>query len=229
VSVGQYPLLRDVVTERIAQAIVRGDLRPGERVSADHLAKELGVSRSPVREALRVLENEGLIVWEARRGATVAAIDPREVGDFYACRALLQAECVRLATPRLTGEHLRRLEEVFHEMPAAAASERADEYLDLVVRFREIIETACPNPVLVDLIQGLSRRARRFWWLSYRGRLAESVEDHRNLLGALRSGDAQGAGEIVRDLLLNSGDIILRALESESENSKPRLPSVRPL
>jgi DNA-binding GntR family transcriptional regulator len=220
-----HPLLRDVVTERIAQAITRGELRPRERVSAGQLARELGVSRSPVREALRVLENDGLIVWEPRRGATVAAVEAQDVEHYYALRALLQEECVRLATPRVTADQIRRLEEMLAEMEVVAAAERFGEYLDLNVRFRELVETACPNPVLVELIQGLSRRARRFWWISYRapGRLEQSLGHHRALLDAIRRADALRAGEIVRDMLLTSRDGILRTLESEASGLEPQL------
>jgi DNA-binding GntR family transcriptional regulator len=209
-----HPLLRQVVTDRLAEAIVSGELRPGQQLSEVSLAEELGVSRSPIREALRQLENDGLVVSEPRKGTTVAVIDPEETVHFYDCRILLQCQATRLATARITEDELAELDQILGEMEDAAAGEEVPEYLDLVRRFHEAIGSACPNPVLVGLIRGIAWRAMRVRSVSIRapGRMTESLDSHRTLVAALRSRDEQGAEDIVRRMLTASRDAILRSI-----------------
>lgn len=212
-----HPLLRDVVVDRIGSAIVAGDLRAGEALSEEALAEELGVSRSPVREALRQLENDGLVVSEARKGATVARIDATDTVNFYDCRILLQQACLRGALPHIGSEVVDALEQRLAEMDEAAAADRGHEYLALVRRFHETVEAVCPNPVLVELIRSIAWRAMRFRAVSIRadGRMAHSLEQHRALLDAIADGAEADAIRLVEDLLVASRDAILRTLEEE--------------
>jgi DNA-binding GntR family transcriptional regulator len=209
-----HPLLREVVTDRIAEAIVRGDYQPGQRLNEVALAESLGVSRSPVREAVRQLENEGLVVSEPRKGVTVAGIGADETEQFYDCRILLQVACVRVAAPQLSQADLDAVAAVVAEMQAAAGSERLHEYLQLVRRYFEAIEAACPNRVLVDLLRGMARRAMRFRAVSIRtpGRMAQSLEHHQKLLEALRDRDGARAEALVQQMLEDSRDAILASL-----------------
>jgi DNA-binding GntR family transcriptional regulator len=209
-------LLRDQVHHRLAEAIVRGELEPGARLNEVHLADELGVSRSPVREALRQLETEGLAVFTPRKGTVVAGIDPAEVAQFYDCRILVVCECVRLVTPVLDDDALARLDAVYGRMTGAAAAEERHDYLGHVAEFHELLRGACPNAVLADVIQRLERRAMRFRSVSHRapGRLDESLRGHRALLAALHAHDVSAAVEAMAEMLTRSRASILATLGS---------------
>jgi DNA-binding GntR family transcriptional regulator len=206
VLIQDLPLLRDLVTDRLAEMIVRGDLEPGQRLSEVKLAEQLGVSRSPVREALQQLCNDGLVTYEPRKGMTVALADKAQAIPVYEYRILIQCECVRLATPLLTDEQLDELSETLVAMEKAAEQDRLHEYLQLVSRFYEPVEAACPNPVLVESVRAISRRAMCFRSVSIRspGRMAQSLVNHRALYRALRERDAAAATELARHLLIDS-------------------------
>jgi DNA-binding GntR family transcriptional regulator len=217
-GLASHPTLREVVTERIAEAIVRGELAPGERLGEIQLAEQLGVSRSPIREALRQLSVDGLVTSEPRKGMTVATIEPGEVTHFYDCRILLSRECVRLAVANIDDEQMQALEAVFDQLEAAAAGNRLHEYLQTVSAFQETYEEACPNRVLVELLRGIWRRAMRFRSVSIRreGRMAESLQHHRALLETFRSRDAQAAEGLLERMLQDSRDAILASLRDEA-------------
>jgi DNA-binding GntR family transcriptional regulator len=210
-----HPLLGDVVLDRIASAIVRGDIPTGEQLSVVALADELGVSRTPVRDALRQLEHDGLVVNEPRRGMRVPAIDARETVNFFECRILLQVKCQQLALPHVDGAVIATLDAVLAEMEKAEADGRSHEYLGLVRRFHEAIEAVCPNPDLVDLLRGIAWRAMRFRSVSIRtaGRMASSLAQHRALRDALADRDERRAEALVEELLIASRDAILRSLD----------------
>ena len=205
-EITEQPLLHEIVTARIAEAIVRGEFGPGERLSEERLAERLGVSRSPVREALRSLANSGLVIYEARKGMTIANIDRHEVVDFFQFRTLIQCECIRLATPNLHPAQIEELKLTFHRMEDAARENHLHEYLFLVRHFYEIIEDACPNQVLVESVRSISLMAMRYRSVSIRvpGRMEESLRNHREFLDALVNGDAVTAVSIAERLLQDS-------------------------
>jgi DNA-binding GntR family transcriptional regulator len=211
------PLLRDVVTQSVAEAIVRGELAPGGRVSEVQLAAQLGVSRHPVHEALRLLATEGLVIDERRQGWIVAPINATEAAAFCDCRILLEAECAKLAAEHLSDGHHRTLTTVFGELEQAAARLSLHEYLQAVTHFHQTYQAACPNAVLVEIISGMTRRSIRFRSVAIRepGRVAQSLENHRALLGAFGARDASAAATLIRRALEESKAAILRAINRQ--------------
>ena len=208
------PLLRDVVTQRVAEAIVRGELPPGERVSEVQLADRLGVSRHPVHEALRHLATEGLVVDERGKGWSIAPIGAVEAADFYDCRILLEAECARLAAERLTDAQYDTLAAAFRELEGAAARSQLHEYLLAVTRFQLAYQAACPNAVLVEIISGMMRRSIRFRSVAIRepGRVGQSLANHRALLSGFAARDTSGVVALIRRTLEDSKAAILNAI-----------------
>jgi len=218
-EIKETPLLHVIVAEKIAEAIVRGDFLPGERMSEVVLAEQLGVSRSPVREALRQLRNDGLLVYEARKGMSVASVDAKEAADFYEYRTLLQCECIRQATLCLTSSAIQELSSTIEEMKVACESDHLHEYLHLVSRFYEVIEEACPNEVLAENVRSLSFRSMRFRSVSIRipGRMDGSLKNHQKLFKALLAQDQISAVDIAKKILEDSLNAILQSFP-ETEN-----------
>lgn len=205
------PLLRDLVAERIAEMIIRGELAPGERLSEVKLAEELGVSRSPVREALRQLFNEGLVIYEPRKGMRVTIASEQEAINFYQYRLLIQSECVRLAVPHITDDQLEGLRVMLGLMEDALNEGRLHTYLQLVSEFHVAIRAACPNTILVEAVNSVELRAMRFRSVAIRpdGRIAESLRFHQYLYDALRRRDIDEAVNVVRATLEKSLDAFL--------------------
>jgi DNA-binding GntR family transcriptional regulator len=218
-EIKEAPLLHVIVAEKIAEAIVRGDFFPGERMSEVVLAEQLGVSRSPVREALRQLRNDGLLVYESRKGMSVASIDRKEAIDFYEYRTLLQCECIRQATLCLSSSAIQELSSTIEEMKVACDSEHLHEYLHLVSRFYEVIEEACPNEVLAENVRSLSFKSMRFRSVSIRipGRMDRSLNNHQELFIALSAKDQNAAVVIATMILEDSLNAILQSLP-DTEN-----------
>ncbi|WP_214105770.1 GntR family transcriptional regulator [Acrocarpospora catenulata] len=209
------PLLHAAVMDRLVEMIVRGELRPGQRLYEIELCERLGVSRSPLREAIRKLAADGLLHIEPRRGAAVAPPSKTDAAALYACRELVQIECVRLAMPQITEADTLRLAEVLRQMRAAAAEADTYAYLQLVGEFRGVIDRACPNKVLVELVEGLWRRTLRFRYIAVQNaaHLTNSLANHEQLLAAIRDRDTEHVLKLTRKMINASLDSILRGID----------------
>lgn len=209
-SIAPVPLMHEVVAEHLTAEIVRGDLKPGERLNEVQLAQRLGISRSPMREALRQLENDGLVVSESRRGTWVAEMDADMVADFYDCRILVEAHCARLAAPFLTDEDIAVASSVLDEMRKTAGSGLIYPRLSLIEQFHEVYRNKCPNAELVALIHRVGRRALRFRAIRIirAGTEEESIRQHGIILDAMRGRDADLLSTAVADLLEASKEVI---------------------
>src|ERR1700761_6543790 len=150
--------LRDQVVTELGQAILSGRLKPGERLVEGRLADELGVSRNPVREAIRALASEGLIEVTARRGAAVATMSEQEARETIEVRALLEGQNARLAARRQDKQIIRRIEAVLNRGTAAVAAKRFEQLFDLNQQFHRELAAAGQNTVLGDLLQKLRER-----------------------------------------------------------------------
>src|SRR5262245_25949244 len=150
--------LSKVVSEQIRGRILDGSLRPGERLVEDRLSAELGVSRVPVREALRGLSVEGLVTLLPNRGATVVEITPGTVAELVEVRALLEGLNARLAAQRHDPEIVAALEDTLARGNAATRSGTAEELARLNAEFHERLAEASRNSVLSDVMRGLRER-----------------------------------------------------------------------
>ncbi|MDD6221894.1 MAG: GntR family transcriptional regulator, partial [Lachnospiraceae bacterium] len=158
-----YLPLRDVVFQTLRQSILTGQMEPGERLMEVQLAEELGVSRTPVREAIRMLELEGLVVMIPRRGAQVAAITEQDLRDVLEVRATLERLAVRLACERFTEEGYRNLEKANREF-AHLARLKNKSVVDITnadVHFHDVIYQATGNRRLIQIVQNLQEQMYR--------------------------------------------------------------------
>ncbi|MEW5899764.1 MAG: GntR family transcriptional regulator [Bacillota bacterium] len=213
IKLDNYQPLRDVVFETLRDAIIQGRLKPGERLMEIQLAEEMGVSRTPVREALRKLELEGLIVMIPRKGAYVAGISVKDIVDVFEVRAALESLAAGLAAERITDQELEELERALVQISEASGSN-----LDAVVRtdtnFHEIIYRASRNQRLTQLITNLQEQIQRFRTtsLAQPGRTKTAIEEHRKIVEAISERNVELAQALAREHIENAEQSLLSAL-----------------
>ena len=147
--------LRDVVFKTIRQAILTGELKPGERLMEIHLANKLGVSRTPIREAIRQLELEGLVIMVPRKGAQVASITEKSMTDVVEVRLALEKLAVELACKRISYEQKERLKQALDGFEQAVANKDASEIAKADVEFHDAIFAATGNMRLGQMVKSL--------------------------------------------------------------------------
>jgi DNA-binding GntR family transcriptional regulator len=183
--------LSRVVSEQIRGRILDGTLKPGERLVEDRLSAELGVSRVPVREALRGLSVEGLVTLLPRRGATVIEITPETVAELVEVRALLEGLNAKLAAQRHDPEIVAQLEDTLARGNEAAKSGTAEQLARLNAEFHERLAEASRNSVLSDVMRGLRERTSIAFAINGRARAREDWQEHAGILAAVIAGDTE--------------------------------------
>lgn len=199
-----YLPLRDVVFQTLRQAILKGELQPGERLMEIKLAETLGVSRTPIREAIRKLELEGLVVMIPRKGAAVANITEKDTKDVLEVRRTLEMFAVEVTCDRITPEQLAQLK-------AAAKEFEASKGADLIriaetdMKFHEIIYEATQNERLVQMLNNLRENMYRYRieYLKDPNYYDSLVGEHREILNAIETGDKERARICMRDHIDN--------------------------
>jgi DNA-binding GntR family transcriptional regulator len=181
--------LRDVVTEQIRDAILAGRYKPGERLVEDRLAADFRVSRNPVREALRSLASEGLVVVTPRRGAAVAAFGAAEGQEMIEVRAMLEGLNARHAARRHDPAMIASLSRVLEEGGAKAGSASPEELVRLNARFHDLLAAAGSNRVLGDIMRSLRERTNLVFAPRSAAAAAQNWREHAAILQAVIAGD----------------------------------------
>jgi GntR family transcriptional regulator, rspAB operon transcriptional repressor len=200
----QHPSLASAAQDWITDQILRGRIMPGEKLAEVALAQQMGISRSPVREALRALSAQGLIIVEPRRGAFVAEMDAKQASDLYVCRLLIEPECVRQAVDALTDATLSTLQDIFGRMQTAADNARYEAYVGALTDYNQELLEACPNRILFGHAESTWRSSLRYWGLMVRhsGTYSQqSLRRNRNIHRAVSKRDGQAAAVAVTALL----------------------------
>jgi DNA-binding GntR family transcriptional regulator len=183
--------LAQLVSGQIRGRILDGTLKPGERLVEDRLSAELGVSRVPVREALRGLSAEGLVTLLPRRGATVVEVTPQDVAELVEVRALLEGLNARLAAQRHDPEIVALLQDTLERGNEAAATGTPEQLSRLNAEFHERLAEASRNSVLADVMRGLRERTSIAFAINGRDRAREDWQEHAGVLAAVITGDAE--------------------------------------
>ena len=157
-----YLPLRDVVFQTLREAILRGDLQPGERLMEIQLANKLGVSRTPIREAIHMLEQEGLVVTIPRKGAEVAKMTLKDMEDVLEIREALDVLAAQLACGRITEEGLAELKDKKKVFEFSLKSADVKQIAEADVSFHDVIYEATGNPKLVNLLNNLREQIYRY-------------------------------------------------------------------
>ena len=191
--------LRDVVFNTLRQAILRGELKPGERLLEIHLANKLGVSRTPIREAMRKLEFENLVVMIPRRGAVVAEITEKSLRDVLEVRRALEELAVKLACEKITDEEIQELKVAAQEFEEALKTKDVTTYAEADVKFHDIIYRTTDNQRLIQLLYNLREQMYRYRveYLKSGETHATLLEEHQHIIRMLELRDEKNAVEAV--------------------------------
>ena len=186
--------------EAIEEEIATGRLPPGIKLDESELAARFGVSRTPVREALRLLVGEGLLENRPHRGSVVAQVTPNRLVEMFEVMAELESMCARLASRRMTDEEMATLQAAHEACRAAATSRDSDAYFYANEGFHFAIYAGSHNAFLAEQAASLQRKLRpyRRLQLRVRDRVRRSFEEHQGIVDALRSGDGAAAGDRLR-------------------------------
>lgn len=214
VNMDDYLPLRDVVFKKLRQGILTGELKPGERLMEIHLAERLGVSRTPIREAIRKLELEGLVKMIPRRGAEVACITRKHLKDVLEVRRALDELSVGLACDRITEEGKERLKAACLEFEEAVKSKDIRKIAQIDVKVHDIIVEAANNERLMQLMNNLAEQMYRYRFeyikdVSGHERL---VKEHELIYDSIIHGDKEMAMATVRTHVDNQEASILSQL-----------------
>jgi DNA-binding GntR family transcriptional regulator len=217
VNLDSYKPLRDLVLEAIREAIIEGVLKPRERLMEIQLAEELGVSRTPIREALRKLELEGFIVMVPRKGAYVADISVKDITDVFEIRAALEGLAAVLAAERITDEELEGMERLLVEKAEAISRKDMDKLVKVDTEFHETIYRASRNERLAVIINNLREQIQRYraTSLAFPGRMRQSLEEHRSIVEAIQSRDINLARQVAQEHIENAENSILEAIKKD--------------
>ncbi len=229
VNMDEYLPLRDVVFKTLRQAILKGELEPGERLMEIQLAERLGVSRTPIREAIRKLELEGLVLMIPRRGAEVAKISEKNLRDVLEVRRSLEELAIDLACQRIQEEELETLREAQKEFAAAIAAGDAMEIAQTDEKFHEIIYSGTGNQKLMQILSNLREQMYRYRleYIKDANKRQILLVEHEQILKALSLRHVQEARLAVREHIDNQEITVLKNLKEQEENDVQRKVSGR--
>lgn len=219
VKMDEFLPLRDVVFNTLRQAILTGELKPGERLMEIHLANRLGVSRTPIREAIRKLELEGLVTMIPRRGAEVAQITEKSMNDVLEVRRAMDALCAELACERITEEELQALKAACDAFEQTVKTRDVKVIAQADVALHDIIVKATGNQRLIQLVHNLSEQMYRyrFEYIKDYSQHEKLVEEHRIIYNSIVNKDVETASEAAKTHIDNQKKAIIRQIRLDRE------------
>lgn len=206
------------VAERLRQRIFAHELTPGTWIDEQKLAEEYGISRTPLREALKVLASEGLVELKPRRGCYVTEISRQDLDDIFPLIALLEGRCAAEAVGRAKAGDIAVLRTIHDRLEAAARDGRIDAFFEANQEFHRQIQELAGNRWLLTVIQDLRTvlKLSRLHSLSLEGRLQQSLDEHRLIMAALESGEAGRAEKTMHDHLLSGREALTKIQDGSS-------------
>jgi DNA-binding GntR family transcriptional regulator len=216
----QFRNLNQLVYERIHDEILSGKLTPGTRLKQEELTERLGVSRTPIREALRRLESEGLIQFLRRNVATVSCIRRKQIEEIFDLRALLEGYAAEKASERLDKKTSQRLHQLIAEMDACHSKRQTGKLLRTNDEFHRLICSLADSDTLLQVLEQIWRDIRRlrFTYLVTSDGHEQSTREHKQLVAALESGDKEKIRMIVRQHAQGTLHGILETLKTSVGN-----------
>ncbi len=198
------PALYEQVAERLRARIFAHELAPGAWIDEQAIAAEYGISRTPLREALKVLASEGLVTLKPRRGCYVTELSEQDLDEIFPVMALLEGRCAQEATLKARPEDIARLEAIHAELERHAAANDADRFFEANQRFHDALQELAGNRWLRQLVQETRKfiKLTRRDSLNLEGRLKQSLAEHREILAAVQQHDAGLAGQRMHDHIL---------------------------
>lgn len=210
--------LHDEATERIRDMIVEGRLASGEWINENELCRQLQISRTPLREALKVLAAEGLVELVPRRGARVAKLTVREIVDLFEALGGVEGLAAELAAMRMSGADLQQLRNLQVRIEQRHEARERLQYFHDNQELHQAIVRYSANSAFVDIHARLIARVRRarYQAILSKSRWAEAVEEHAHILAALESRDAKRAGELMRHHVARTGEVVMASVDERT-------------
>jgi len=218
---------QDYVYEQLNEAILSGRFKPGEHLVLEDLAEEFGTSRTPLREAIRRLQTEGLIDFAPHRGAVVADLSVEELIELYHIRAVLDGLAARLATGNLSDAELTELQSIYDDTQRELDPSKPVRFEEFNRKFHEIIYQSANAPSLYEMIINLYTKTARHRHLSLysAGRIQDVLVEHHRILQALVDRDAEMAERYAREHHENTAkaliDLLEKGFEGEISDKEP--------
>ncbi|MDQ0219519.1 GntR family transcriptional regulator [Peribacillus cavernae] len=198
------------VTNVIRQEILNGNIEPGERLVQEDLAHSLGVSRMPIREALRLLEAEGLIQLEPHKGAIVKSMEVEDVEEIYELRSRLEGLAVSKSADKLSGEAIVELEKLTIQMKN---SEEVEDFVKANIEFHSILMKHCTWKRLTAMIEKLWNGFPQHTPTMLSGQIDKSNKEHEEILEAVKRKDAEHAGVLISNHIKRTGVLLVKNMQ----------------
>lgn len=217
VNMDEFLPLRDVVFKTLRKGILTGELKPGERLMEIHLANRLGVSRTPIREAIRKLELEGLVTMVPRRGAEVANITEKNLKDVLEVRQALESLAIELACERITEENKEELRQKLDQVETAVRTGDTGAIASADVAFHDAIVEFSGNMRLMQLVSNLGEQMYRyrFEYIKDVTKHSQIMSEHRIMFESIMENDKEKAATIVKVHINNQEEAIMRKIQKE--------------
>ncbi len=213
-SLGQH------VFENLKHAIIKGDITPGEWLVESHIAHMLGISRTPVREAIHKLERERLIERQPRGGFTVLGLSRDDIEETFGIRSILEGYAARLATTKHQTGELKALEEKIEAFQQCLDKRQMKPLPQINTEFHDLLYALSKSPRLIHMINGLRDQIFRFRQMILKEvQMADiSNEDHKQMLALMRKREADKVERLVREHILRGQDVVLKAFDINQKN-----------
>ncbi len=209
--------LGEHVFDSLKQAIIRGNMSPGEWLVESHIADTLGISRTPVREAIHKLEREGLIERQPRGGFTVLGLNRDDIEETFGIRSVLEGYAAKLAAIKHKNEELKPLEAKIEEFEKCLVKKQFTHLTRINTEFHDLLYALSKSPKLIHIINGLTDQIFRFRQIILKETKMARVsnEDHKQMLKFIRKRDADGVERLVRDHILRGQEMVLEEFDKQ--------------
>ncbi|WP_029165438.1 GntR family transcriptional regulator [Aminiphilus circumscriptus] len=206
----QHKSLVETIVENVEARILRGELKPGERLIEQAMCNQLQVSRSPLREAFRILENRGFLVNKARKGVFVSELSKKDAIDVYTIRANLESLAIYLAVKNDDGTLADRLQEINQKMLFFAEKGDAWNYAKCNQEFHSFLINSCNNQRLIGILEVFNKQTIRYRSevMLSAGKMQDSIKKHEILIDSIRKKDAEQAEKIRKESILANIEIV---------------------
>ena len=200
------------VFDNLKQAIIRGNIAPGEWLVESHIAEMLGISRTPVREAIHKLERERLIERQPRGGFTVLGLNRDDIEETFGIRSVLEGYAARLATLKHQPKELKALEKKIEEYTQCLRKKQMDALPGINTEFHELLYDISKSPRLIHMINGLRDQIYQFRQIILKNKKLANIsnEDHIQMLKFMHQRDAEKVESLVREHILRGRDVVLK-------------------
>lgn len=217
INLNDYKPLREVIFNSLREAIIIGELRPGERLMEVQLAEKMGVSRTPVREAIRKLELEGLVDMIPRKGAHVAELSVKDIMDVLEVRASLDGLATALAAERITDDELKELKFINGQFSSYIEKENLNGSIKKDAEFHDIIYRASRNDKLQAILNNLREQVQRFRviYLKDYSSPKNLIKEHNDIFEAVSTRVIETARSSAKTHILNQESTILNSIKSQ--------------